>query len=118
MKSYIEYEVIDGVAFFRLIGEFTTVVSSESAKLFNFLENLNSYLTTQIQNHQPIKVVVDAEQCQKIMSTGLGSLISAHLNIKKLGGEMEIINLHGIVLDYFKLTRMNYVIKYSVLKNS
>lgn len=118
MESYVEHEVIDGVAIFRLIGEFTTVVSSESAKLFDFLENVNSYLTIQRQNDRPIKVIVDMEKCQKIMSIGLGPIISAHLNVKKAGGELEVINLHGFVLNYFKLTRMNYVIKYTVLKNS
>lgn len=115
MESYIEHEVLDGVAIFRLIGEFTTVVSAESAKLFDFLENVNSYLTIQKQNDQPIKIVVNMKRCQKIMSIGLGSLISAHLSLKKAGGELEVINLHGFVLDYFKLTKMDCVMKYSVL---
>ena len=53
------------------------------------------------------ELVVDMQNVQMLDSAGLGLLIAAHNSLKKVGGEMSIIQASADILELLTTLRMN-----------
>ncbi|MCX6598042.1 MAG: STAS domain-containing protein [Acidobacteria bacterium] len=53
------------------------------------------------------RLVVDMTNVQMVDSAGLGLLIAAHNSLKKVGGEMTVIQASSDILELLTTLRMN-----------
>ncbi len=56
---------------------------------------------------QKKRIIVNMEKVVYIDSSGIGALVSSLSTLKKQGGGLAIINVHGVVKDVFTLTRLH-----------
>ena len=54
-----------------------------------------------------IYIVINLDKVSYIDSSGIGVLISSLTNLKKIGGELKIINVYAPILKVFKMTKLD-----------
>lgn len=53
------------------------------------------------------QIVVDCSRLRFVSSMGLGTLVRMHAKMRKLGGDVKLASVRGMVADLFALTRVN-----------
>lgn len=56
---------------------------------------------------RPTRLVLDFTPCEMVNSAGLGTLVSLHKACRAVSMELELRNLHGMVADMFRATKMD-----------
>ena len=55
------------------------------------------------------KLVVDCSEVEYISSVGLGALVRAHSRMKKMGGNVKLAAVRGIVIEAIQLVGLGHV---------
>ena len=55
------------------------------------------------------KIVVDCSRLDTITSYGLGVLIRLHTKLAKIGGDVKLACVKGVIEQVFKITRLNKI---------
>ncbi len=89
----------------RQVGDVTVVdlngriaLGEESAGLRDMIANLLS------EGH--VKILLNLAGVDYIDSSGLGALVSGVASVRRVGGEMKLVNLSGKVDDLMEVTRL------------
>ena len=53
------------------------------------------------------EIVIDFEKLEAVSSEGLAALIQSQSRLRNLNGDLRIANVHGAVLDVFKLVHFD-----------
>ena len=69
-----------------------------------FVEEVESMVDSGLR-----KIVVDCAQLTYISSFGLGVLLQLHRRMKKHNGDVKLCNVHNVVLDVLRLTRLQTI---------
>ena len=55
------------------------------------------------------QVIIDCGKLEYITSLGLGVLVRAHSRMTKIGGNVKLANVPGIIVEVIQLVRLNQV---------
>ena len=55
------------------------------------------------------QVIIDCGKLEYITSLGLGTLVRAHSRLAKIGGNVKLANVPGIIAEVMSLVRLNQV---------
>ena len=55
------------------------------------------------------KIVVDCSRLDTITSYGLGVLVRLHSKLAKIGGDVKLANVKGVIEQVFKITHLNRI---------
>ena len=53
------------------------------------------------------KVIIDAKNLRYVSSLGVGELLTLHRKMKKVGGDVKIASLQGVVFDVLRLAKLD-----------
>ena len=53
------------------------------------------------------KVIIDASHLRYVSSLGVGALLVLHRKMKKLGGDVKLASLHGVVFDVLRIAKLD-----------
>lgn len=53
------------------------------------------------------KIIVDCSNLRFVSSMGIGTLVRIHGQMRKLGGDVKLANVHGMVADLFSITHID-----------
>jgi anti-sigma B factor antagonist len=69
---------------------------------------------TEIQRHLSqgtSKIIVDCENLGFMTSTGIGSLVVLQSRLRKQGGALKLVAVHGIAAEVMKLVQLDRVVE-------
>lgn len=70
---------------------------------------LYSVIEKQIQRGHK-RLVLDCSELSYVSSMGLGMVLRAHAKMKKLGGDVRLAGVNGMVADVVKMVRLDRVL--------
>ncbi|NIS26715.1 STAS domain-containing protein [candidate division KSB1 bacterium] len=92
---------VEGVPVFELEGKI--MGGRESLQLSEHLQSL-------IQ-HGEKNIILNFSDVQWINSSGIGLLLSCMRELRNKGGDLHFVGLHGRISEYFKITKLDSVLK-------
>ena len=95
----IHAESKDGVAVISLMGELLT-------EEFAHIERQVNELIMDDAHH----LVFDLADCEMLSSQGLGLLLGATKRVRRMDGDVKVVNVNERILNIFRLTNVDTVI--------
>jgi len=97
----IQEQIVSDVALIRVSGRVT--LTDGTAVFDDTLQRLIG------QGYN--KLIIDLADVPYIDSTALGMILRAHATVRRRGGALKLLHLHGHVRELFELTRLLTVIE-------
>ncbi len=93
----------EGVIIFQLDGK---IVDTDSLKLKKMVDE---YIAS---SHEAPKLLLDLSGVSMMDSSGLGTLIGAHLSIRRKGGRMGVINVGTNIRNLLVMAKLTTVLEH------
>jgi len=90
-----------------IIIEFTDKAILDQSKI----DRLHQEMQSVIEKSGLPKIILSFENVQNISSAMLGVLMSLNKQIKSMGGEMRLAAISNSIMEVFKLTRLDKLLK-------
>ncbi|MFQ5865772.1 MAG: STAS domain-containing protein [bacterium] len=101
MEMQFSEKSVKGIYVFKLEGKI--MGAGESASL---CERLKHLVASGEKN-----IILDFKKVRWINSPGIGMMLSCVMSLRRAGGDVHFVNIEGKVAFYFKITKLNTVLK-------